>query len=332
MFARRFASAGIALALLAPGEASAAQRPDLVQVSVSRPPQNVAAGMSFTIRDKVKNKGDRKASKSTTAYYLSLDRKRSNNDLKLGRRKVPRLGPGDASRGSRLVIVPSDAPLGRFYVLACADANKAVPEKDESNNCRSAETRVRVRAPTCREQLFLLEMDFSNGPQTVGIDNPVTVHPPIAGVAFTNFKQILNADIKMDCRLALRLHQMATGLVTLGIDEVEQWGVYNYRCISGQGTPPDCPTGVSQHAYGMAIDLASFSGDTTYVVEDHWTPDFNTDTCTQTTTSVEHLFLRDLVCSWAEDDLFNIILTPNYNADHHNHIHVDLTPGANFID
>nr|MBA2600540.1 extensin family protein [Actinomycetota bacterium] len=30
--------------------------------------------------------------------------------------------------------------------------------------------------------------------------------------------------------------------------------------------------------------------------------------------------------------MFNIILTPNYNEDHHNHIHVDLTPGADFID
>ena len=26
--------------------------------------------------------------------------------------------------------------------------------------------------------------------------------------------------------------------------------------------------------------------------------------------------------------IFNIILTPDYNAAHHNHIHLDLTPGG----
>jgi len=31
------------------------------------------------------------------------------------------------------------------------------------------------------------------------------------------------------------------------------------------------------------------------------------------------------------DDIFNIILTPEYNAAHRNHYHVDLTPGADFI-
>ena len=29
--------------------------------------------------------------------------------------------------------------------------------------------------------------------------------------------------------------------------------------------------------------------------------------------------------------MWNIVLTPNYNADHRNHFHVDLTPGADLI-
>ena len=31
-----------------------------------------------------------------------------------------------------------------------------------------------------------------------------------------------------------------------------------------------------------------------------------------------------------ERDIFNIVLTPNYNAAHDNHFHVDLTPGSDF--
>jgi hypothetical protein len=30
--------------------------------------------------------------------------------------------------------------------------------------------------------------------------------------------------------------------------------------------------------------------------------------------------------------VWNIVLTPNYNADHRNHFHVDLTPGSDFIE
>lgn len=331
MLARRYLLIGISLTLLAAGQASAAGRPDLVEVSVSKPPGNVGAGMSFTLKDAVKNKGGARAGASATGLYLSLDRERSTNDLRLGRRRVPELRPGRASTGSRHVTVPANAPLGRYFILACADDEKVVREGNERNNCRVAETRVRVRAPTCHEQLGLLRMNFTAGPETLGIDDPVTVHPPIAGVAFRNLNQTLNADIRMDCQLALRVHTMATDLVPLGIDEVEQWGVYNYRC-NGEGVPPDCPNGLSQHAQGMAIDFASFSGTGTYDVEDDWTPSLSADTCTQTTTSTEHLFLRDLVCSWHQDKLFNIILTPNYNAAHHNHIHVDLTPDADFID
>jgi hypothetical protein len=29
--------------------------------------------------------------------------------------------------------------------------------------------------------------------------------------------------------------------------------------------------------------------------------------------------------------IFNIILTPNYNAAHRDHFHVDLTPNAHFL-
>ncbi|MDQ5874977.1 MAG: extensin family protein [Actinomycetota bacterium] len=68
------------------------------------------------------------------------------------------------------------------------------------------------------------------------------------------------------------------------------------------------------------------------MIKEDWTPSLSADTCTQTTTSAEHLFLRDLVCSWHQEALFNLILTPNYNADHHDHIHADLTPDADFID
>ncbi len=32
-----------------------------------------------------------------------------------------------------------------------------------------------------------------------------------------------------------------------------------------------------------------------------------------------------------DDDIWNVILTPNYNAAHDNYFHVDLTPGSDYI-
>ena len=41
--------------------------------------------------------------------------------------------------------------------------------------------------------------------------------------------------------------------------------------------------------------------------------------------------LHELACALHEEPVFEIVLTPNYNADHRNHFHVDMTPGSNFI-
>ena len=110
--------------------------------------------------------------------------------------------------------------------------------------------------------------------------------------------------------------------------EVLDFGVYNYRCIGG-GTPPDCPNGISQHAYGRAIDVAGFvTGDgTSTSVNDDWVIDPDAEeTCEAATDGAADAFLHDVACALHEAAVFQIILTPNYNADHRDHFHCDLTP------
>jgi hypothetical protein len=36
--------------------------------------------------------------------------------------------------------------------------------------------------------------------------------------------------------------------------------------------------------------------------------------------------LRALVCDLAVSGLFSVVLTPNYNEAHHDHVHVELNP------
>ena len=118
---------------------AAPRKADLIVTAVSNPPASKAQDQTFKITDTTKNKGNKKAGKSKTAYYLSTDKKKSASDVKLtGTRSVKALGPGKKSTGSKTVTIPVSTPVATYFVLACADDKKAVAESSERNNCRSS--------------------------------------------------------------------------------------------------------------------------------------------------------------------------------------------------
>src|SRR5262249_49512695 len=94
-----------------------------------------------------------------------------------------------------------------------------------------------------------------------------------------------------------------------------------------------------QHANGLAIDLASFklSDGTIISVNDDWEPLQNAPAIQQsstnpcrfdyTPTTEKGKWLYDLVYQMCDQHIWSIILTPDYNTNHPNHLHVDLTSG-----
>lgn len=188
---------------------------------------------------------------------------------------------------------------------------------------------------TCREWLDAFRIDYTAGPTAAGIVDPVTAKMPINGVPY---KAVGAANPRTtlfgDCRLIKSLVLAAPSFRERDITQVTDYGVYNYRCIGG-GTPPNCPNGISQHAYAMAIDLAGFTtGDGAYAsVNDDWVIDPDAEeTCEAPTVEGKDRFLHELICELKANDVWKIVLTPNYNADHRNHFHVDLTPTSDFIE
>jgi hypothetical protein len=123
--------------------------PDYIEFYVFDPPQAVAPGDKFWVLDVTINQGIAGATKSSyTRYYLSLDGTKSTTDKILtGNRLVPALGAGGFSWGIVSVTVPSSMPLENYYLLACADDTKSVPETDENNNCFASFGRVTVTRP-----------------------------------------------------------------------------------------------------------------------------------------------------------------------------------------
>lgn len=186
----------------------------------------------------------------------------------------------------------------------------------------------------CHAWLDLYHVAYTEGPSNDGVVDPVTATVPINGLGFRYIENTSpRSTLFADCNLILSLAKAAPMFRARQVTEIADYGVYNYRCI-GSGTPPDCPQGMSQHAYAMAIDLAGFTlADGTYTtVLDDWVIDPDDEaTCAAATEPGLDAFLHEMICALKDARMWNIVLTPNYNADHRNHFHVDLTPDADFM-
>jgi hypothetical protein len=120
-------------------------KPDLVVSSISNPPRVIFQGHSFPVRDRTRNRGRAPAGRTVTQYYLVSAS--TGARAPVGRRPVPRLGPGHGSSGTGRVTALSSLELGPYSLQACGDGSRAVRESSERNNCRTAATKVVVKKP-----------------------------------------------------------------------------------------------------------------------------------------------------------------------------------------
>lgn len=151
---------------------------------------------------------------------------------------------------------------------------------------------------------------------------PLFLSSPVNGVNWRYFSHDDPGDMFMACRLALALDQFGDLLRELDIVEVEHLGVFNCRLIGGTDS-------LSEHGYGRAIDLSVFIYDdgTRCSVEDDWDSlNGNPDDM-----SLCGRLLHDVAWELHLRGIFNVILTPDFNAAHFNHFHVDLTPDGGFL-
>lgn len=143
-----------------------------------------------------------------------------------------------------------------------------------------------------------------------GVDTPILVRGPIGGVAFWS----VGGPLVVDCRLGLALAHVAPEFAALGVTRARFSGAYVYR-TSRQGR-------LSLHAYGLAIDIHEV------VVDGHVfsvSKDFERGQSCGENVPV----LNRLGCRLRALGLFRELLTPDYNADHHDHIHLGLAPLPN---
>lgn len=159
-----------------------------------------------------------------------------------------------------------------------------------------------------------------------GVSLPVRVTGPIQGVKFLTPGKKSPYGI-LDCRLALVLSELAVILQRHGVVAVQVDNMYRPRAhLPGKKKP-------SQHAYGLAIDLTRLkrADGTELVVERDFHGAIGEPVCgdgARAELAGEASALRNIICDVARSGLFHHILTPNHDAAHRDHFHLDIARGA----
>jgi hypothetical protein len=136
-----------------------------------------------------------------------------------------------------------------------------------------------------------------------------------------------------DCRLVLALDDFAKILAAHDIVEVVHYSVYR------PPTAKAVPSGAGRrHSGALAIDLGWFKtrDQRTIDVEKDFHGRIGQKPCGPHASPITGLpaqavTLRRLVCEAADAQLFNVMLTPDYNRPHRNHFHFEVTARAKWI-
>jgi hypothetical protein len=164
----------------------------------------------------------------------------------------------------------------------------------------------------CRQRLTELGAKFDNHPAEADPTGCAIPYPVVLKSLGTNIG--LTPDAEMNCATAEAAARFAKDVISPTAQEVFGETLKSishasaYVCRPRNGTHK-----LSEHAFGNALDIASFtlSGGTTVAVE-------------LTTVPKQVLFLgkvRSAACG-----LFKTVLGPGSNADHAEHLHFDLAP------
>ena len=184
---------------------------------------------------------------------------------------------------------------------------------------------VRAR---CQDDLRARGVAFAPGPETRAIDDPILLEPVIDGVTFKARGAQRPARLLVACALGLRLARLAELAKGHGVDEVLHLGVHNYRPMRNPTCIEKGNCKLSQHAYATAIDIYGFrvaKSGAVYSAERDWIINTKAGVCPGAPQGEGDTLLHQMACEMHSQKLFNIILTPNYNALHRDHVHVDLT-------
>jgi hypothetical protein len=212
--------------------------------------------------------------------------------------------------------LPAELAPGQEVLPAPASAASASPSFAKLDPMPRPAIAPIPGGDACIAQLEQRGVAFSRRQGERGVATPVLVNGTIGGVKFFSDATPFIAD----CRLVVALFDLAPELVEQGVSQVRFSGAYVYRVkTTGSGR-------LSLHAYGLAIDVHDvWLGSERLNVKVNFTKGLGKE-CQPGLPR-----LNTLVCRIRERRLFKELLTPDDNADHHDHFHFGLAPLPNEI-
>ena len=201
------------------------------------------------------------------------------------------------------------------------------PEVPDASGPAAASRYAALDRPSCEAELGRRGIAFDRVPEARGVVAPLRLTGPLHGVTFRSNLPPAKArtspyDI-YDCRLVLALDDFANILARHDIVEVVHLSVYrpvsSKVALKGPGR---------RHSGALAIDAAIFKtndGRTLTVERDFQPRRIGARPCPGPKDGTE---LRHIACEAHEAQLFNVLLTPNFNWAHRNHFHLEVTAGV----
>ncbi|MBJ7458757.1 MAG: thrombospondin type 3 repeat-containing protein [Thermoleophilaceae bacterium] len=135
-----------ALALAATAQ-SATPRANLAASKLTATPTTLQAGASIAASLKITNPGSKAARATKTFFILSADARRSGDDLRLTSISTTKIKTSKSRTVKFAGAIPSTTPVGKRYLLACADGTRTIREKSERDNCKSQALTITAAAP-----------------------------------------------------------------------------------------------------------------------------------------------------------------------------------------
>ncbi|MFO0659420.1 MAG: extensin family protein [Polyangiaceae bacterium] len=199
-------------------------------------------------------------------------------------------------------------------------------------NAEKPTSYLSMTGDACESELKRRKIDYALAPGGAqGVDRAIRLNGPLHGVEvhIPGARSTWHSSVHeiLDCRLALAVDDFAAFLAEKGVTEVLHVSMYRKNAhIAGKKTP-------SQHAYGRAIDVSAFvkrDGSRLDVLND-WGGAIGDTPCGPNATQPRvdtpaARELRSLVCEASSRGLFHLILTPDFNQAHANHLHMDIEP------
>jgi subtilase family serine protease len=132
----------------------------------------------------------------------------------LGGRNVPALPAKAISQGTAALKIPPTIPLGNYYLVACADDNKVLPETAEDDNCISSP--IVYGAPDLTETLFSVSPSpVVRGHIVTIVDTVTNSGNAAAGASTTRYYRSTSTDIAGALRLGAKaVPALAAGAAT----------------------------------------------------------------------------------------------------------------------